>query len=627
MRHFLFFLLMSLVFTLQAKDKPANFVIFLTDDQGWGDLGVQGHPLIKTPNLDQFAKEGVRLTQCYSACGVCSPSRSSILTGRTPYRNGVWRWIPAGHQVHLRTSEITIPEALKTKGYATCHTGKWHLNGFFNDPRHPQPNDHGYDWWLATQNNASPHHINPKNFVRNGQAVGVIEGASAVIASKEAVHWLRKERDKEKPFFITVWTHEPHLPIESAPEFMQPYADIDDEGIRQHHGNITQLDHAFGLLMKELDQQGLTEDTFVFFTSDNGPEGAGTKGRTRGSTGGLRGRKRWSHEGGIRVPGIARWPGHIKPGTTSSVPVIGSDLFSTVLAIAGVNLPKDRVIDGVDMRPALAGKPVERPVPLYWRNHLAPKDNHVALRVGDWKIVADESLQQFQLYEIEKDWREEKDLAEEMPDKLASMKAALLKVHGEVEKEGPSEWWLNEQPRQHGKRTKGKKLSEGKDETGDWEIVKGGTVSKDSKGYLLNALGGEAFALHKLDHPVGEKIAFELEYQAAVKERTRNACLVLGAEPLNDKLWKAGSMIGMGAHGIFPGSWANTSAGTLKRASLNPDASFKATVTIDTVKRLLTLKVDETEIVMQIPKDLEKIKYYGIYAKDTKTRFSPVAIE
>ncbi len=614
-------------FDLQAKDKPTNFVIFLTDDQGWGDLGVQGHPRIKTPNLDKFASQGVRLTQCYAACGVCSPSRSSVLTGRTPYRNGVWRWIPSGHQVHLRTSEITIPEVLKAKGYTTCHAGKWHLNGFFNDPRHPQPNDHGYDWWLATQNNASPHHINPKNFVRNGKAVGVIEGASAVIAAQEATHWLRKERDKDKPFFITVWTHEPHLPIESAPEFMKPYADIDDEGIRQHHGNITQLDHAFGVLMKELDEQGLAEDTFVFFTSDNGPEGAGTKGRTRGSTGGLRGRKRWSHEGGIRVPGIARWPGHIKPGTTSSVPVIGSDLFPTILSIVGSELPKDRVIDGVDMRPALAGKPVERPVPLYWRNHLAPADNHVALRIGDWKIVGDEALQKFQLYEIEKDWKEQTDLAVKMPEKLASMKAALLKVHGEVEKEGPSEWWVNEKPRQRGKRTKGKKLSEGKDETGDWEIVKGGTVTKDGEGYLLDAGQGEAFALHKLDRAVGKKITFELEYQAAVKERTRNACLVLGAEPLNDKLWKAGSMIGMGSHGIFPGAWANTSLGTVKKVALNPDESFKAVVTIDTVKGLLTLKVGKTEVVMQTPKDLEKIQYYGIYAKGTKTRFSPVTIK
>ena len=138
-----------------ANGKP-NFVVFLTDDQGWGDLGCYGHPLIQSPNLDKFARQGMRFTQCYAACSVCSPSRSSILTGRTPYRNGVWRWIPSGSQYHLRISEITVTQLLHDRGYATCHAGKWHLNGKFNSADQPQPNDHGYDWWLATQNNAAP---------------------------------------------------------------------------------------------------------------------------------------------------------------------------------------------------------------------------------------------------------------------------------------------------------------------------------------------------------------------------------------------------------------------------------------------------------------------------------------
>ena len=151
-----------------AETAKPNFIVFLTDDQGWGDLGCYGHPELKTPNLDRFASEGLRLTQCYSACAVCSPSRSAILTGRTPYRNGVWRWIPSGSPVHLRTSELTIATLLKTRGYETCHAGKWHLNGHFNSDQQPQPSDHGYDHWLATQNNAAPHHLNPVNYVRNG---------------------------------------------------------------------------------------------------------------------------------------------------------------------------------------------------------------------------------------------------------------------------------------------------------------------------------------------------------------------------------------------------------------------------------------------------------------------------
>ena len=337
---------------------PPNFIVFLTDDQGWGDLACYGHPVIKSPNLDKFAAEGMRLTQCYAACSVCSPSRSAILTGRTPYRNGVWRWIPGGSQYHLRQSEITIATLLKKCGYETCHAGKWHLNGKFNSDEQPQPDDHGYDHWLATQNNASPNHLNPVNYVRNRQVVGRMEGPSAVIAASEAISWLKSRKDAETPFFITVWTHEPHLPIESAPKYMKPYADIQDEGLRQHHGNITQMDDAFGKLMATVDEIGYRDNTVVFFTSDNGPEGNGTKGRTRGSTGGLRGRKRHTHEGGIRVPGIIRWPGRIKAGSVSDTPVIGSDIFTTICKIVDIPLPGDRTIDGASLLPLFDGKPI-----------------------------------------------------------------------------------------------------------------------------------------------------------------------------------------------------------------------------------------------------------------------------
>jgi arylsulfatase A len=139
-----------------------------------------------------------------------------------------------------------LPRVLKENGYTTCHSGKWHLNGKFNDPAQPQPGDHGYDHWLATQNNAGPSHKNPNNFVRNGTAVGPMEGYSAVLVVDEAIHWLKEKRDKSKPFFLAVWTHEPHLPIETDPAFQEPYAKFADPDTRQHHGNVTQLDHAFG---------------------------------------------------------------------------------------------------------------------------------------------------------------------------------------------------------------------------------------------------------------------------------------------------------------------------------------------------------------------------------------------
>ena len=428
-----------------AADKP-NVVLFLADDLGWGDLGCYGHPRIQTPHLDAFAKQGVRLTQCYSASAVCSPSRSALLTGRTPHRNGVYTWIAEGAEVHLRTTEITLPKLLKDAGYATCHVGKWHLNGKFNNPAQPQPNDHGYEHWMATQNNAGPSHKNPTNFVRDGKPVGKLEGYSAPLVADEAIEWLKNGRDKSKPFFLAVWTHEPHLPIETDPEFQKPYADL-DEDFRQHHGNVSQLDHAFGKLMKALDDQKLADTTFVFFTSDNGPEGDGLKNRTRGSTGGLRGRKRAMYEGGIRVPGIARWPGRIKPGTTADAPVVGSDFFPTALGLCGVKPPSDRVIDGADVLPVLTGQAAaaDRKVPLYWRLNMAPNNLHVAMRDGDWKVIASQDFAKVELYDLKADPRETKELGAKEPERLAAMTKRLKELNAEIEKEGP-DWWKRLSP-------------------------------------------------------------------------------------------------------------------------------------------------------------------------------------
>jgi arylsulfatase A len=431
-----------------AAENGPNVIVFLADDLGAGDLGCYGHPRILTPNLDAFAQQGVRLTQCYAASAVCSPSRSAILTGRTPHRNGVYTWITEGAEVHLRTSEITLAKLLKDAGYATCHVGKWHLNGKFNDPSQPQPNDHGYDHWMATQNNAAPSHKNPDNFVRNGKPVGKLDGFSAPLVVDEAIDWLTTKRNKDKPFFLAVWTHEPHLPIETDPQFQKPYADL-AEDFRQHHGNVTQLDRAFGKLMKTLDDQKLTGTTFVVFTADNGPEGNGNQGRTRGSTGGLRGRKRSMYEGGIRVAGIVRWPGHIEPGAQSDAPVIGSDLFPTILGICGVKPPTDRVIDGADVLPVLLGKAAsaERKVPLYWRLNMAPpKENlHMALRDGDWKLLASQDLTHFELYSLKADPQEKNDLAAKEIERFGRMRATLQNLNAEIEKEGP-DWWKRLSP-------------------------------------------------------------------------------------------------------------------------------------------------------------------------------------
>ncbi|MCK4627920.1 MAG: sulfatase-like hydrolase/transferase [Sedimentisphaerales bacterium] len=421
-----------------GKKKRPNMVIALCDDLGYGDLSCYGHPFIQTSNLDKLAAEGMKLTDCYAAAPVCSPSRAGMLTGRNPNRCGVYDWIPHNSPVHLKKQEISVAKILKKAGYATCHVGKWHSNGKFNSPEQPQPNDHGFDYWFSTQNNARPTHHNPKNFVRNGIPVGRLEGYSSELIADEAINWLRNHWDRNTPFCLFVWFHAPHEPIATDAKFMKMY-----EGHKEaiYYGNVSQMDHAFGRLMKAMDDMALRDDAFVMFTSDNGPE---TLNRYRGShcsygsPGPLRGMKLHMYEGGIRVPGIICYPGQIKPGSVSSEPINGTDILPTLCDLAGAKIPTDRAIDGAGILPVFRGEKIKRTVPLYWRYDSAlSKPFTVAMRQGDWKILADDNMTVFELYNLRKDKKEKNNLASSEAGRLEAMKKTLIKLHREIDLEGP----------------------------------------------------------------------------------------------------------------------------------------------------------------------------------------------
>ena len=181
-----------------------NIILVVADDLGYGDPGCYGNPEIKTPNLDRLANEGLRFTNCYAAAANCSPARTGIMTGRTPYRVGIYHYITMMSPMHLMSSEVTIASLLKKVGYTTAQFGKWHLNGLFNLPGQPQPNDQGFDYWFSVQNNALPNHRNPYNFVCNGIPQGPITGYSGPIVAHKAVDWLKNIRVKSKPFFLHV---------------------------------------------------------------------------------------------------------------------------------------------------------------------------------------------------------------------------------------------------------------------------------------------------------------------------------------------------------------------------------------------------------------------------------------
>ena len=244
------------------QDRPPNFVIVLCDDLGYGDLACFGNKTIRTPNLDRFAGEGIRFTDCYAAAPVCSPSRAGMLTGRTPNRLGIYNWINEGSPVHLGREEATFAQILRDAGYATCHSGKWHCNGKFNDPAQPQPGVHGFEHWFSTQNNALPSHANPVNFVRNGKPVGPLIGYSSTVIVEEAIGWLGGV--SAKPFCLFVCFHSPHEPVATAEEFTGMYREQTPRERAIYYGNVTQLDHEFGRLMKCLEDRNLRGGTLVF---------------------------------------------------------------------------------------------------------------------------------------------------------------------------------------------------------------------------------------------------------------------------------------------------------------------------------------------------------------------------
>ena len=451
-----------------AADGPAgsrpNVVVLLCDDLGYGDLGCYGHPVIETPRLDALAASGLRLTDCHAAAPVCSPSRAGLLTGRTPDRTGVYDWIHAGHPVHLPASEVTIATLLKSAGYATCHVGKWHLNGLFNKASQPQPGDHGFDHWFATQNNASPSHENPNNFVRNGEPVGPLEGFSANLIVDEAVDWLkeREAADDAQPFFLFTCFHEPHEPVASPPDIVESVIGRSwHEDQAQYFANVMNVDRAVGTLLDTLEELGERENTLVVFTSDNGPETLNRYARANrsyGSPGVLRGMKLWLYEGGHRVPGILNWPGVIEPAV-GNVPVCSTDLLPTACELAGVPVPTDRPLDGTSLVPLLKGEPLRRTAPLVWLNYRGRGGPVALLRDGphallarrvapglpgggnvnadSMRVIKQSEIGGFELYDLRRDLRQYEDRAFTDVERRESMAAELVKIQQAVREEGP----------------------------------------------------------------------------------------------------------------------------------------------------------------------------------------------
>ncbi|MFI3258493.1 MAG: sulfatase-like hydrolase/transferase [Rikenellaceae bacterium] len=441
-----------------ANNEKPNFVVILCDDLGYGDLGCFNHPQIKTPNLDEMAQTGIRLTNFYSAAAVSSPSRAGLLTGRNPNRAGFYDYIPGPTPtpdckdlVHLTSDEITIPMLLKGAGYSTCLSGKWHCSSKFNSAEQPNPRDMGFDHWFATHNNSEPTHKDPYNFVRNGEEVGQLEGFSCGLVVDEAIDWLEKRSGDDNPFYLQVCFHEPHEPIASPEDLVEKYMPVAIcREQAEYFANVENMDIQTGRLMKYL-RENYGENTLVVFSSDNGPETLNRYKKANhsyGTVGELSGMKLWTRDGGIRVCGIMNWLGK-KTFTGCSDAVVSSlDYLPTFCELAGVELPSHD-LDGTSCLDLFDDGEFERNKPLLWVYFNANNERKVALRDGEWKImcrmmdgdkylprvanlydgniekIRKVTLDDFKLYHIVNDLDESDDMKEENPEMFAKMKSML----------------------------------------------------------------------------------------------------------------------------------------------------------------------------------------------------------
>ena len=422
--------------TFQAAQKQqsvvsslkTNILFIFADDWGWGDLGCHGHPYVKTPNIDRLAREGTDFHRFTVACGVYSPSRTAVMTGQFPARyniDGHFAW--AKQNARRNMPDWLDPQApllsrfLQEGGYATAHYGKWHLSNNMI-PDSPLPSEYGFDDYGA--------------FNCAGEQMPMHEDA------RNAIAFIEKNQREGKPFFINLWLHEPHTPFHVVPKYRWRFRDL-AEADNMYASVLSHADDRIGEVLDALDRLGLTENTLVIFSSDNGPARAATPtapqltydtatgagygiGASKGTTGGRKGYKASLFEGGIGVPFIARWPGKIAAGKVDDSSVISAvDLLPTFCEVAGVELPSSYVPDGISQVSTLLDKgSPKREKPLFWKYPSAwpaqkNRPDHwvsYAIRDQNWKLVANKDSSYVELYAIDKDPYEKIDLKEKHPE-------------------------------------------------------------------------------------------------------------------------------------------------------------------------------------------------------------------
>jgi len=422
-----FLLLINLIPAGCAQTRLPNIIFILADDLGYGDLGCYGQKLIKTPNLDRMAAEGMRFTDFYAGCPVCSPSRASLMTGKHMGNSYIRTNTQGSADRPLRKEDVTVAEVLKGAGYATGAIGKWALGGIGSSG---SPNMKGFDYFLGFDDEHSFGNYFPETLCRNEQIIPVAPGAyQQDIFISEALDFI--SRKKGRPFFLYLAPMLPHGPYQIPS--MEPYQNEHwSENDRRFAAMVTYLDQGVGQIIDRLKDLNLDNNTIVFFSSDNGPVGESIFQ----NAGPLNGIKRTLHEGGIRVPLIARWPGRIRPGQVIPEAFAAWDVLKTTAELAGAVVDWG---DGVSFLPTLLGEKQDLSRPLYWEFPIKHGRGFMqAVRLATWKGLEITTFKNggvkkttFELYDVSVDLTEDNDIAAVHPEIVAEMRAVMAREHTE----------------------------------------------------------------------------------------------------------------------------------------------------------------------------------------------------
>lgn len=404
----------------QPVNNRPNIILLMTDDQGWGQTGYYNHPVLETPNLDAMAENGLRLDRFYAGAPVCSPTRASVLTGRANDRTGV-----PSHGHALRLQEKTIAEALREEGYATGHFGKWHLNGLRgpgvpilkDDPNGPA--GFGFERWVSVTNYFD---LNP--LMSDQGKFKSFEGTSSEVIVNQAVQFIQKKVVADQPFFAVIWDGSPHRPFLALEKDSALFSQLDPKS-QAHYGELVAFDRNVGILRNALKEMDIAENTIVWYCSDNG----GLPDVVPLSVIGLRGFKGSVWEGGLRVPAIIEWPAEIEPRITE-YPASTMDIFPTLADI--LDLPREVMgapVDGISIQPVFAENILEREtyIPFRFNNTGALIDNNYKL------VATNRRKEEFELYNLEKDPGETKDISATNLEIFNRMKSAFLEWSASVD--------------------------------------------------------------------------------------------------------------------------------------------------------------------------------------------------